>query len=117
MIHNTLYICNTCGNVFERPKKLLGHGWTPRDGDCPNEYVCPQCESDNYENADSCVECEGVFKESDLQYGLCRECLNDKAKEYAAEYVMNDPDVRDGFAWWLQGKRAKERRDAARSKA
>lgn len=117
MIHETLYICRDCGHKFERPKEVRGHGWNPMDGDLPDEYVCPVCGSDYYDSADKCVKCEEVFFEDDLEYGLCPDCLAEEAKEYASEYVMNDPDIRDGFAWWLQGKRAKERRDAARSKA
>ena len=117
MIRNTLYMCKNCRQTFEKPKVLVGHGWIPRDNDSPDEYVCPYCDSDYFATADACAECEEIFFEDDLEYGLCRGCLEKQAKEYAAEYVMNDPDIRDGFAWWLQGKRAKERRDAARSKA
>ena len=116
MIHGTLYKCKDCNEVFERPKEILGHGWIPSDYDSPNEYVCPYCESDYYVPADMCCGCGKIFAEEELEYGLCPDCLAEQAKEVASEYVMGDPDVRDGFAWWLQGRRNKEMRDAARAK-
>ncbi len=112
MIRNTLYICKDCGEVFERPKEILGHGYIPFDGDTPNEYVCPHCEGDYYVSADECRGCGDIFEESELEYGMCRKCLGEYAAEYAKDYVMDDPDVRDGFAWWLQGKLKKERGDS-----
>lgn len=112
MIRNALYVCKDCGSVFKQPKEILGHGWIPMDYDSPNEYVCPTCNSDDFVSADMCAICEEVYSEEELEYGVCPTCLKEQADEYASEYVMGDPDVRDGFAWWLQGKRRHERRDA-----
>ena len=102
MILGAKHICNNCGNVFEHPKVLYGYDpMYPRDSDCPNEYVCPSCESDDYENADECVDCGKVFRTHMLEYGRCKDCLRKAAEEYAADFIMQDRDVRDSFAWWL----------------
>ena len=102
------YICNKCGEEFEHPKVLFGYNPDyPRDGDCPNEYVCPYCESDDYDLAYNCESCGDLHRDHELMYGVCRDCLALEADHHAADYVMNDPEVRDSFAWYMHLRRHK----------
>jgi len=106
MIHGALYKCSRCGAEFERPKVITGYNMSfPRDYDVPDEYVCPECDSDEYEKADRCAECGDVFLEKELDWGLCNKCLEFEAGYRAAEYVMRDSEARDAFAFWLHFNR------------
>lgn len=101
-----MWICNDCGHTFEEPVNEQN-----RSVSVESEYAeCPRCGSDDFDEAFVCTGCGKWFADTDLYYGLCKSCLADKAKEYAAEFVMNDPSIRSDFAWWLKDKLEREGR-------
>ena len=95
-----MYVCNDCGHVFEHPANRYNMAVSVEDEDAQ----CPSCGSDDFDNAEQCEKCGEWFASKDMDYCLCKKCLGEAAKEHAAEYVMNDPDVRDNFSWWVRRK-------------
>lgn len=110
MIEGGLYICNDCGAVFENPKKICGHGtYTRHDWDSPDEYVCPACGSDYFSQASRCEECKDVYADDYLTYGLCECCIKELAKKHAVDFVADDDDAFDSFAFWLHCRRGRDK--------
>lgn len=95
-----LYICNDCGEVFDRPKHTHNGGYYDEDW-----CECPSCASTDYDPAEKCEICGEILQEKKMLYGLCPSCVSKAADKDAARYVMNDPDLRDAFAWWLHQER------------
>ena len=81
-----MYICNDCGHVFDD-----GESQTERDyrGECHGspsyeEYrVCPVC-GGNYDEAVKCAECGDYAAVSDLESGICPDCVKRTDKELRA---------------------------------
>lgn len=95
MIHGALWVCEDCGRVFDTPYIDSGHG------ECPDVSLCPGCKSDQIAFADMCLECGETFKESDLEYGICEECMRNLAYEHAHEFITSDREAWDAFAWYM----------------
>lgn len=104
MIYGALYVCKKCGMEFEKPLRTYEGGYEEEPF-----YVCPHCYSDNFVAADTCAKCGHTFPADELLSGYCQDCLDDYAHEYARDFVMNDPDERELFAWWLERRNREER--------
>ena len=65
-----MYKCLHCGNEFEDIDR--------RHYDCGTgvwEEYCPNCGSEDFEEADKCEICGEIFPESETENGVCKECL------------------------------------------
>lgn len=107
MMHGATWICNDCGETFDVPKKT-------HEGGYPEEptYECPHCGSDDYQLAEYCTECECVFPQSDLKYGICEDCLRALAHERGHEFITSDEDSFDDFAFFMH-KRMRDRNEVS----
>lgn len=70
-----MFICDTCGEIFEEPKivkEFHPYGDTYAE---ENWAVCPHCKDNNFEKAKKCSRCgEYVMK---LKDDLCEDCYSD----------------------------------------
>lgn len=98
MIHNARWKCHACGSDFKDPEPWYAGSKFHHH---PDSLVCPMCKSDDIELAEHCLNCDGVFFNSKLTYGICADCIEDYAVEHADEYVCSSPDVWDEFAWYM----------------
>ena len=76
------YYCQDCGAVFSEEDLLVEtvenrHWWLD---DCPverlTEYSCPECGSNDVEEAEYCDYCGDAFRPEDLTDGVCARCRN-----------------------------------------
>ena len=104
MIHDAVWYCNDCKHTFEEPKKIPGHGCVPHDWDSPDEYVCPYCDSDDFQLADWCAECDCVFPQSELQDGFCKDCIDKLIDEDGPKFLKQDEYAKAEFTWWLHNR-------------
>jgi Zn finger protein HypA/HybF involved in hydrogenase expression len=107
LIHDAVWICNDCERTFREPKRNIGNSYpfVVSDSDVPDEYECPYCGSDDFQLAEWCAECDTVHRQSELNMGLCPDCLDKLIKDHGHEYIMSDKDLMDEFAWWWHKKR------------
>lgn len=81
-----MWKCKDCGAVFEEP---LQERWTDRfEGQTYggiDEY-CPECKSQEFEEAIPCLECNEFVGESELHNGICKSCLYDEALDADTAY-------------------------------
>ena len=75
------YYCNDCGSVFQENeiRVVTGedrHWWLD---DCPverwTELHCPECDSEDIDEAEYCDYCGDAFRPEDLTDGICQACL------------------------------------------
>ena len=76
-----MLICNYCGHVFEewetKKSRLFGDYWTP-----PEEiWECPNCSSEDIDEAGCCDECGHWTNYYDMIDGLCPKCASESADE------------------------------------
>ena len=78
-----MYICDDCNRVFYEPSKHKeDYGWDTeygRNSAWQTESCCPYCGSENYEEAEECCECMGIFREIEMMLTdscdyICSEC-------------------------------------------
>lgn len=77
-----MYICTECGHVFEEGEERV-------ESDCLGEChgspsyekyrVCPECGGD-YDEAVRCEECGHYAPKSELESGLCPDCVKKAEK-------------------------------------
>ena len=84
-----MYICLHCGHEFDDPKKDYDRGTGHWDEECPN------CGSEDFEEAAECVECGAVKCSDNLINGMCADCINIAAEDMrqAYEYGADRTDV------------------------
>lgn len=99
------YKCYDCGHIFEDgEERITSEHLTWLDGVPIYEthYSCPSCGSENYEETQVCVGCNGHFLEDEIFSGWCASCLRD-AIDYDSffEYETDEQSVSshiDGMA-------------------
>jgi len=76
-----MYKCNSCYTVFENAA-TISEGRGEYQGVLCTEtiYVCPNCRSNDFEQAFKCLVCEEYFTrdemiENDSGYLKCKECM------------------------------------------
>lgn len=67
------YICLNCGEVFHDPEHV--HGDIILNVMCGGDLVCPNCHSDNYDEAVCCAVCGEYYPEGETYDGYCENCL------------------------------------------
>jgi hypothetical protein len=76
-----MYICLHCGHEFDEiDRKHYDHGtgvW---------EEYCPNCGSEDFEEASECVECGAVKCADNLINGMCEDCINIAAEDMRQAY-------------------------------
>ena len=86
-----MYICNSCGHVFEEHKYIKNGG-----GDIGEDWpVCPECWDDDCEEARKCGCCEAIKRDVDMcvHVDICVDCMSDiseKAKAALKEALSAD---------------------------
>lgn len=104
-VNEHTWLCLNCNEKFDEPRVIRGHGdYVKMDSDSPDEYECPYCGSDDFVMAGWCSYCECVTPDDDLTYGLCADCIDALSKKRAHEYIADDPNARDDFAWWIHSR-------------
>lgn len=94
-----MYWCRSCKTDFEEPARVLAsveEFWGEKC--CRYESVCPYCGSDEYEEADSCVECGSPYiPPVDDESGLCPVCRK-QADDIITTFINNlKPGERNRF--------------------
>ena len=96
-----MYICIHCGHHFEEPSNRYNKRWSDSDD---SEQYCPNCGSEDFEEAEHCELCDAWKPVDDVINGCCRGCLEEHAtKENAfllgAEYKENGINGLIAYAW------------------
>ena len=92
------YICLHCGHHFE---VIDRKHYDPATGVW--EEYCPNCGSDDFEEAAQCPICKEWFSDEDMRYGVCADCLGKSVtKENAFRYGSDDTHTVEinGFLAW-----------------
>ena len=89
-------ICLHCGHHFEKIKVKSYDsqtGWA--------EEVCPNCGSEDFEEAGHCLKCGEYFPLGEMVGSICRECVEKRAtlaNAYAYAMAIDaDPSEIDGM--------------------
>ena len=97
-----MYICKTCHGVFEMPR--MAQELVTRDPLAYEDILeCPECGSDEVEEAKLCAECGRYFCEDDLIGGhICEECLSniETDPKTLKDYILYQDDSMEDFAEW-----------------
>lgn len=77
-----MYICLHCGHQFtnatNRYNRIVNR-WED-DAECPN------CGSEDFEEAEECVECGALKGADNLIHGMCDDCINIAAEDMRQAY-------------------------------
>lgn len=76
-----MYICLHCGHTFA---EIDRKHYDPSTGVW--EEYCPNCGSEDFEEADECVECGAVKSADYLINGLCEDCIKSAAEDMRLVY-------------------------------
>lgn len=68
-----MFICMHCGHEFEEPQKDYDRGTGHMDECCPN------CGSEDFEEAAECEICGTTHSVDALENGVCKDCLEKRA--------------------------------------
>lgn len=87
-----MFICLHCGHEFEEPHNRYNKRWSDSDD---SEPTCPNCGSEDIEEALVCEECGAVKSSDDIINGICSGCLTEAAEDYktAFEYGSERTEV------------------------
>lgn len=90
-----MYICNDCGEVFERPKFVFDEG-------CGWDDFCPDCGGQDFSEAEECKVCHDVYPIRRMSAsGFCDECVAKAIGEFNEKLLELDTDtmkiLRDQF--------------------
>ena len=100
-----MYICVDCNRAFERPNKIhIIHDELPERSK-ETYRVCPYCESEVFEIAETCSLCESYINKEQSRFGLCSDCeisaeqrfedfLKEEFTENELNYLNNQYDGR-----------------------
>lgn len=96
-----MYICNTCGCVFDRPGKT-GDGFWDRDGVVSRQtrQICPSCGESDLTAARLCGGCGGWRGADELLCAGCRQRLRRRFRDFVDELC---PEERETLDDWLDG--------------
>lgn len=78
MRDETLYVCNRCGEAFALEE---GYSQHYEEGDIT---LCPNCRSDDLDEAVRCEVCREIHKDWDLRLGVCPDCFSDAISAWKA---------------------------------
>lgn len=78
----SFFVCLHCGHEFswEELKRTYDRGTGHYDDECPN------CGSEDIEEAESCVECGAVKSKDSLINGICAGCIKEAADDMRLAY-------------------------------
>ena len=78
----SFFVCMHCGHEFswEELKRTYDRGTGHYDDECPN------CGSEDIEEAESCVECGAVKSKDSLINGICAGCIKEAADDMRLAY-------------------------------
>ena len=72
-----MYICKKCGEIFDEPDVMR---FVEHHGEYDEPWAvdyCPECGSDEFEEAECCSNCGEYFAEEDVYGGMCENCVKD----------------------------------------
>ena len=75
-----MWMCIHCGHEFDEPHKEYDKGTGRYDYDCPN------CGSEDIEEAEACSECGAVKSKDSLINGICAGCIKEAAEDMRLAY-------------------------------
>lgn len=78
-----MYICLHCGHTFETPVKYM-YNTAVKMWD--EDASCPNCGSEDFEEAAECRECGALRSADSLIDGLCEGCLQEAASDLEKAY-------------------------------
>ena len=78
----SFFVCLHCGHEFSwnELKRTYDQGTGHYDDECPN------CGSEDIEEAESCVECGAVKSKDSLINGICAGCIKEAAEDMRLAY-------------------------------
>ncbi len=75
------YICIHCGHHFEEHYDPATGTW---------EEYCPNCGSEDFEEAGHCIKCDEFFPLDKMVGSICRDCLEKRMNDDTALAYGND---------------------------
>mgnify|MGYP002514325182 CR=1 FL=1 len=75
-----MWMCIHCGHEFDEPHQEYDKGTGRYDYDCPN------CGSEDIEEALICDECGAVKSADEIVNGMCADCINIAAEDMRQAY-------------------------------
>jgi DNA-directed RNA polymerase subunit RPC12/RpoP len=78
-----MYICLHCGHEFEEPHNRYNKRWSDSDD---SEPCCPNCGSEDIEEALICEECGAVKSADEIVNGMCADCISIAAEDMRQAY-------------------------------
>ena len=71
-----MFVCLHCGHSFEEAHNRYNRRWSDSDD---SEQYCPNCGSEDIEEAEQCSICGEWHSEDALSGGVCEKCLDKHA--------------------------------------
>jgi hypothetical protein len=98
----TKFICLHCGHHFDGDEIVAKH-YDRATGTWDSEE-CPNCGSEDFEEAAQCPICKEWFSDDDMRYGVCESCIDSGVtKRNAFRYgSANSQELAiNGFMAWV----------------
>ena len=94
------YVCIHCGHHFTEPHNRYNRRWSDSD---ESEQYCPNCGSEDFEEAGHCIKCDEDFPLEQMVVSICRGCVEkaqtfDNALRYGAD--RKESVEINGFLAW-----------------
>ena len=96
------YICLHCGHAFDGDEIVAKY--YDRATGCYDREECPNCSSEDFEEAAVCEDCGEVVSVDDIVGRLCRECVvKNESSENALAYGEDRKECVElnGFLAWM----------------
>ena len=97
-----MYICIHCGHHFEEPSNRYNKRWSDSDD---SEQYCPNCGSEDFEEAEHCEECDEWFPVGTCANGICESCMEKHASDFETVKRYGDSHKEErtinGFFSWM----------------
>lgn len=73
-----MFICLHCGHEFEEPSNRYNKRWSDSDD---SEQYCPNCGSEDFEEAKKCELCDEWHSADRIVNGVCKDCIERGSKD------------------------------------
>lgn len=106
MANISMYICSDCGCAFDKPWTRCEQEVHTELDDRPVEYlyydICPECQGEDFEEADYCEYCGDVVRKTELIGScVCKACMEQiitSRDDIVSAYIKEDMAA---FGEWL----------------
>ena len=86
--------CVTCGEVFDTPETKSGYLCECGESSVYEDYgVCPNCESDDFEEARKCEICGEYMLADELFGDVCEDCIQQYENDIQGCYELSQNET------------------------